>query len=435
MGSASHRAEYFYTGVTSTVIISASRKGLHHFVSGGSTPLQSTSIVSRNKIIASVIADLVLIGLISALVWFFFIREEPPTGQTDSITIAMPATDGPPQSTQGGMITHLTITGGEPGDIDLHVRLTDMAGQDLPSDADMTVTAGIKSLNHPGTQTSDITLNPVDDESTPTFQLNQVDLPREGWWRIRTVIEQPDHPELTSDFYVLLPDPNIRGVDAPESPESDEAAVATLNTAISDMSEWTSLRWWEWLSGGNDSMIISRFSITTPDANGEPDSFMSETLFAGGFEPGPDGTAPAPPQTNHMTSVTIGDQAWSIDGEGAITERSPTRYLPIDQYPETYAGAEHVRYGITEEVNGELSQIITFHVPTRPNQAEAWYAFWIGTETDQIHRMTMVAENHYMIREYSDVNEPFVIDLPEGPEGVDMPLTTPVTSVVRDRPA
>lgn len=393
-------------------------------MSDGSTSSQPTSNISRNRGIAVILADIVIIGLIGGLVWFFFMREEPSTGQTDSITIAMPATDGPPQSTEGEMITHLTITGGEPGDVNLRARLTDMEGGALPTDSGLTMTAGVTSLNHEDTGLS-IPMNIVDGESTPTFEARQADLAQEGWWRIRTTVEQADGPPLSSDFFVILPDPAINGFDAPEGSESDEAAAETLDAAITGMSEWTSLRWWEWLSGGNDSMILARFSVTTPDANGRPDSFVNEMLFAGGFESQSDGSLPAPPQMHHLTTITIGDEAWSVDGEGVVTERSPTMYLPIQQYPETYDGAEHVRYGITEEINGEQSQIVTFHVPDVSSQSEAWYAFWIGTETGQIHRLAMVANNHYMVWEYSGINEPFVID---PPEGVQLPQATPAAT-------
>lgn len=406
------------------VRISSTLKGLLLHVSDGSRTSQHAPRLSRRRRITILASAILLMGTIGAM-WLVFAREEP-SGHTDSITVAIPATGGPPQSTESDIITHVTLTGGEPGNVGLNVRLTDMKGGALPAETGHTMTVDLTSLNH-GIEVSDIALEPVANASTPTFTWNDADIPEEGWWRIRTTISQPEGSSLVSDFYIILPDPNMRGFNAPEEPVSDQEAADTLNAAITDMGGWVSLRWWEWLSGGNDSMLISRFSVTTPDANNAPDSFMSESLFAGGFEPRADGSQITPPQINYLTSITIGDRAWAVDSEDIVTERSPTMYLPIERYPETYAEAEHIRYGIREDVNGEPSQTITFHVPDQPVQAEAWYTFWIGMESGRIHRIAMVTNNHYMVREYFDINEPFVI---EPPEGVKPPQATPAATPV-----
>jgi len=225
-----------------------------------------------------------------------------------------------------------------------------------------------------------------------------------------------------------VPDPNINGFDTPPTPASDPEAEALLDTALATMGSWTSVRWWQALSGGNDSLIVSDYAVSTTASNGQPDAFMTRTRYAAGFEPRADGSPPEPPSRDSYTTVTIGDQGWAIDESGAISAQPPAQYLPIDQYPETYAGAQHVRFGGTEEVEGEEARIVTFHTPQQPSQAEAWFVFWIGTESGNVLRLAMVARNHYMVWEYSGIDEDFVIEPPAAGKAPGTPVASPVAT-------
>jgi hypothetical protein len=333
-------------------------------------------------------------------------------------------------TTEGELVTHLAITGGRPGDIGIRVSLTDMVGRSLPPDPGYGVTIAMTNLNT-GTAIGAQPLTSVEMDSedvlTPTFELQDPGVDVEGWWHIRTDITRPDGDPLASEFYVLLPDPNLTGFDSPAAPETDPETEAILSDSLVQMSEWKSLRWWQWLSGGNDSLITADFAITTTAANGQPDAFRNDMLFAGGFERRNNGAPPAPPARDHYTAVTIGDKAWNRNADGEINEMPPIQYLPIDRYPETYEGATAIRFGIQEEVDGRQTQIVTFHVPTLPTQSEAWYAFWIDVESGDVLKLAMVANNHYMIWIYTDINEDFVI---EPPEGVKYNPGTPVSSPI-----
>lgn len=370
------------------------------------------ALTRRTRIVTSALAAILLLAIVATAA-FSALQDERPVGHTDRITLAMPATDGPPETTEGELITHLSITGDAPEQVDMRLYLTDMEGRTLMPDPAYTVTVDLTNLNS-GATAHGLTLDPVTDASTPTFTLDEPGMNGEGWWRVHTTIERPDVTPLASDFYILLPDPNIGGFEAPPAPDTDPAAAQVLTQTITQMSQWDSLRWWEWLSGGNDSLIMADFAVTTTEANGQPDSFRKDMLFAGGFERRTDGTPPGAPVRNHFTHVTIGDQGWDQSAEGEITETSPARYLPIDQYPETYKGADQIRFGIQEQIDGRSAQVVTFQVPSESPQSQAWFAFWIDADTGDVVKTTMVANNHYMIWIYSDVNESFVIDRPAG---------------------
>ena len=383
--------------------------------------LPSKPVTRVLAVIIAAILVLAIIGTVSLLA----LREEKSQGHTDLITLAATATDGPAMTTEGELITHLAITGGHPGDVGLSVSLTDMIGRPLPINVDYGVSVALTNINS-GTAVDAQKLTPVEtDVLTPTFKLEDPGIDSEGWWHIETSITRPNGVPLASEFYVLFPDPNMAGFDAPVSLESDPEAEAMLSQALVQMSEWKSLRWWEWLSGGNDSLILADFAVTTTAANGQPDAFRNDMRFAGGFERRDNGAPPAPPARDHYTAVSIGDRGWNRNAEGEIKETSAVRYLPINRYPETYEGAVSVRFGIQDEVDGHQAQIVTFSVPTLPSQSEAWFAFWIDAETGDVLKLAMVANNHYMIWIYTDINDPFVI---EPPEGVATSSATPFAS-------
>lgn len=390
--------------------------------------MSSGSILPRTMFSRTVaLIAIILVVAIFAVTAFFLFRNDESEGHTDLITLAAPATSGPPQTTDGILITHLAMTGGTPGNTDLTVSLTDMKGRSLPINGDYSVQLAATNLSTGATVVPQ-DMEPEETATTPTFDIDDSGLDDDGWWRIRTTVDRPDGAPVASEFNVLLPDPNLAGFDAPAAPEDDPGTAKILEDALTQMSEWTSIQWWQWLSGGNDSLIMSRLAVTTTAANDQPDSFRNDMLFAAGFERNNSGAPPAPPSTNHYSAVTIGDEAWSRNAEGEVEEMSPTRYLPINQYPETYAGATSIQSGIEDEVDGRAARIVTFHVPRQTSQAEAWFAFWIDSETGDVLKLAMIAQNHYMVWIYSDFNADFVIEPPEGAIPVGTPSASPIAS-------
>jgi len=361
----------------------------------------------------------VVLALAGACLWYALLREEEPQGHTDRITLVAPAVDGPLHATDPALLTSLVMTGGKPDNAAFEIGLMAPDGAFLPTDGSYTLTAEITNLND-GAHVA-MPLEELTDAATPTWRVEDPGIETEGWWRIRTTTERPDGDPVTAEFHLLIPDPNMTGFTSPPAPDTDPDAEDTLQTALAQMSEWSSLRWWEWLSAGDGSMILVEFSVTTPESNGQPNGFQNRSIFAGRMVPGENGEPPSPPRTDWFTSVTIGDEAWAVRDGGTPESTSATRYLPIQQYPETYEGATSVTYGITEEIFGRKAQVVTFHVPTLPTQSEAWYAFWIDTETGEVLQLAMLATNHYMVWEYFDVNEPFVLEVPTTPSATPSP--------------
>jgi hypothetical protein len=97
--------------------------------------------------------------------------------------------------------------------------------------------------------------------------------------------------------------------------------------------------------------------------------------------------------------------------------RPPSRFPSSPPTPgdEAYADATGFQLGPREEVDGELSQVVTFWQPPRttPSRTPAWFAWWIGLASGEVRREAMVSTRHYMVYGYSDFDAPLDIIPPD----------------------
>lgn len=73
-------------------------------------------------------------------------------------------------------------------------------------------------------------------------------------------------------------------------------------------------------------------------------------------------------------------------------------------------------------IHGVETEIITFYLPQKGGQSEAWFIWWIDPDTADPIRMAMVARMHFMVWDFHDVNAPITIAPPSGSE-----VATPTT--------
>ena len=315
-------------------------------------------------------------------------------------------TDGEPVG-----ITHFSITPVEPGDNEITVELTDMQGSALPeATGDSAVEMHYRTLRPDSTTTeAELTASP---EATATWTTESLDLPDQGWYAFDIALSNDNAKIGTTTIYLLLPDPSVHGTDAPILPETDPAAEAIYNQALDAYGSWDAGRWRESIGSGTDVVVVTEFSVTNRPS--EPPASLAESFYSGAFRTREDGTEPEPPRENFATRIMIGNQTWSRrDGEpwevlpglgvGAFAERA-----------EIYEGATNIRTGGTETINGTETQIITFYLPQKGGQSEAWFAWWVDSETGDPIRMMMVARMHFMVWDFFDVNGSFTIAPPAG---------------------
>lgn len=392
-------------------IAQATRTGAHVTISVLSKTLRLESIV---------VCAVVLGGSILAL-------SAPPTisqHALQNVTLASIATPTQGDPTE---IVHLTIDPAKQGKNSLTLRLTGMDGKipavTTPARLAMTFT----SLSH-GTVRNDVSVQPSN-LATATYTAAGLDLSIDGWWKIAVNVEKANQPVAIADFYLLLPDPNVHGFDAPPAPASDPAAQAAYEKALTTLTSLTAIRRSEHIGSGRDALVVAEYAWTT-GTNGHPPAFESETLFSGSFVPLPDGSPPAPPTTNAYHSVSVADQSWQIV-DGKWLEQSPVMYLPPSEWGGTYTGAQEFQFGTTEIIDGEECQIITFHTPNAETQSEAWFAWWVGKNSGQVRQAAMVANQHYMVWNYRDFNGNFVIQGPPAPATPATPAAGPEATPAR----
>ena len=311
-------------------------------------------------------------------------------------------------------LMHLTIDPARPGDNEFSLRLTTPMGEPLSTEPEIRIALEFRSLDH-DTVTYDQELELID-AATTTYATTGLKLSLDGWWQITATIRRQGFADTTATSFLLLPDPNTQGFDAPPAPETAPEAQAVFDRGLATMTSWTSVRLRERIVTGSDALVISERAITS-GANGQPPAQEVIGLFAGGFGLRSDGEFPPAPQQNFIHSVTIGDRGWQVQEDGAWLETPVSRAEPPAEWGDMYAGAKHIRLGATDEINGEEVQIISFHTPDQPTQSEAWFTWWVGVDSGNVYRVTMVANRHYMITDYTAINDPFVIEGPPADAG------------------
>jgi len=356
-----------------------------------------------------VVCAVVLGGSILAL-------SAPPTISQHALKNVVLASFANPAQGDPTQIVHLTVDPAKQGKNALTIRLTDLQGMIPPKTNPARISLSFSSLSH-GTLRSDVSAQPTD-LAASTYTAEGLDLSIDGWWKITATVDHDNQPPTSAAFYMLLPDPNVHGFDAPPAPDTDPAAEVLYRKALKATTSLTAIRRTEHIGSGRDALVVADYSWTT-GTNGQPSSFESETLFSGSFVPLSTGSPPAPPRMNTYHSITIGQLSWENDGDQWIAQ-SPVRFQPPSEWGGTYTGAQEFQLGTTEVIDGEECQIVTFHTPDSPSQSEAWFAWWVGKDTGLVRQTTMVANQHYMVWNYRDFNQNFVI---QGPPNVQPPGT------------
>ena len=329
--------------------------------------------------------------------------ERPPL---DEVVLTAPA-----YTADGAMtgVVHLTLDPAEPGENRLQLQVTDLYGEPLATEPLPAVTLDVKSLEHSGVHHA-VEL-PLVDPSLAAYAVGDVPFGPNGWWEITTTIARPGQEETQARMYLLLPDPNVHGFDAPPDRAMSAEAEAVFERGLARMTSWTSVRSRERIASGSDAVAIIERAVTTGGED-EPPAQTIVGVYSAGFAPSVTGEPVAPPKFVFSYSVTVGDQGWRREPDGSWQEAPPTRASLPDEWDNTYVGAEDFQLGVTDEINGEAVQVVTFYLPEQGAQAEAWFAWWVGTESANVYRVAMVAQAHYMLVEYSDINAPIRIEEP-----------------------
>ncbi len=305
---------------------------------------------------------------------------------------------------------HLLTQPASPGVQTLVVRLTDGSGEAIALDPapDVAVTWTPLSAktgdDDPAVETS--VLQPAPAGALFT---GAVTVPTPGWWQADVVVTPPGGIASRARFWLMLPDPNVtgQGID----PANDPEARALYQRGLESLTALRSVRYTQRLGDGGGSLYRSQTAVSA--AEGERPATYADTIIN--------------PAGNVIAQQTIvGDRRWVQVGQDWV-EAEPISFLTPAAWGEAYADATGFQFGPREEVNGELSQVVTFWQPPRtsPSRAPAWFAWWIGLASGEVRREAMVSTRHYMVYEYSDFDAPLDITPPAVVSTPEVTATSP----------
>lgn len=349
--------------------------------------------MNRRKLITTASAAGAL-ALAGGGAWWYFREDDAPKGASDVINLLAGGYTEAPHQSDPTLFADLTLTGGMPTNTRMEVRLYDVDSSPIIEVGELS--GSLLNLVS-GESQEQLEITAQDDGS---WLLEQDSVESEGWWQVKLQVDG-----ATVSWTFLMPDPNLTGMETPPTDiDSDPDASAMLVAALDTLSNRTSLRWWEWLSGGNGSIVLATFSVTTEESNGLPATFESDAVMAGRIDP--DTFEASFREENRRTISTEAGAEMSVNG-GTPEPANVIRYLPIDQYYTTYEGHQGVHFGTTAEIQGRDCQLVAFYLPSA---VPAWFAFWIDIETLMVHELFMLSVNHYMHWIYYDVDEPFELE-------------------------
>ncbi len=359
-----------------------------------------TALQGSVRLEVALIAAVVLGGTILAL-------SAPPTissGEVTKIDLAAPLAG----NDQVPEVVHLIMSPmrAEENEIRVNVGLLDpdQGGDILPVQR---VTLDVISLNHDA-DLRDIQL--VQDPATGDFVSNGVQLSINGWWEIDVLIRRAGLEDVVVPFFVLIPDPNINGFDAPQFDSSSDEAKSLYENALQTEMDLTSVHYTERLASGLGGVAVSERTVST----------------------GADGLPPTSLQvTSSIELLTIGDTSWQRTPGNDWIERTYIPVYPPSLWGASYDGARDFQLGRRVMVGDKPARVVTFYVPESDSQIAAWYAWWIDEETGRLVNEAMVSRLHYMRWRFFEFNMPVTI-APPGSEATPQasPVASPVTSAV-----
>ena len=230
---------------------------------------------------------------------------------------------------------------------------------------------------------AEATPHPVgQDHLEADFRLNET-----GWWQTEVVLGENE----SASFYFRL-DPRAKPPleIAPPDYQSDANGEGVYQRALESYKSLNTLKWREELTSGLLAPTgIGVWVVTNAEAQ-RPDRVHYHVLSPGSSE---------------YDTYRVGATTCSLDhGQSwQCSSASSSNVLNLD-----YLRPTAFTLGREDVVDGENAQVVLFYNPGQ----QAWYAWWVGSETGYLRRQMMVAPGHYMLTEFFDQNVPFAIEIP-----------------------
>ncbi|HEU5434018.1 MAG TPA: hypothetical protein VFU81_20275, partial [Thermomicrobiales bacterium] len=227
------------------------------------------------------------------------------------------------------------------------------------------------------------------------FVADDVSLPAAGWWRIAPTLETAEFGAVTVPFDLVVPDPNINGAEAAPPPATQPEAAALYQRGLAAMTGLHRVRFWQTMANGLGVNALSEHAVR--DDSGDATPAFTYHAYGG------------------LEAVVIGDTMWRrTPGTPWATAEAAPMVQPA-AWGEEYAGATGFILGGEAMLGGERCRLIALQTPdiTEPRfQAAAWYLWWVGQTSGEVHREVMISRAHYMTNDFSAFDAPLTITPP-----------------------
>ncbi len=247
-------------------------------------------------------------------------------------------------------------------------------------------------------------------EATPTgqglFVASGSQLSLDGWWRIEVTLRWLGRADVMIPYYLLLPDPNLYGLDAPQPRAAEPEATQLYDQTMVQYTALHRIRYRQLMLDGRGKGAMSEH-VVNDGTDGSAPGFYYHNITVNGWE-----------------AIVLNDRMWTRYPGEAWEEGDGQAMIPPARWDDEFHGATDFQLGRTEEIDGERCQVVTCVVPDAPGRVVAWYVWWVGTETGRLRRDAMISRSHYMINNFSDFDAPLTVEPPMMPLASPSPVTT-----------
>ena len=227
------------------------------------------------------------------------------------------------------------------------------------------------------------TTHPVKQDRLET----EVRLDETGWWQTEVMLSAQ---ESATFYFRLDPRANPPLEIPPPDYQSDENSEVVYQRALDSYNSLTTLKWREELTSGLPGPAGNGVWVVTDAEAQRPDRVHYHVLSPGSSE---------------YDTYRVGNTSCSRDRGQSWQCNSTSSSDPLNL---NYLRSTAFKLGRQEVVDGENTQVVLFYNPSQ----QAWYTWWVGSETGYVRRQMMVAPGHYMLTEFFDQNAPLVIQIP-----------------------
>ena len=238
-----------------------------------------------------------------------------------------------------------------------------------------------------------------------------------SWWQITATVREVGQEDQTATFYVLLPDPNLYGADAVDTPDSDPDAAALYQRAYDQTASAASYQNYQSISSADGSGVFEAETVIA-SAGDQPTSYE----LALQSYPTSDQVAAGEPFPPLAVQRQIGTNSWRSTDAGTtwISTFTVSGALSPADILEQYDGATGFQLGAERMVNGEPSRAVIFAVPEN-RYTPTWYVWWVGEQSGLRQQELMITGGHYMSRIFTAYNSGVTVAPPDPATVVNTP--------------